>query len=152
MHRRLSQVICGLVALVFFAPRPVLAIELLWETQGSYVHQMAHLLFAIAMIFLIYEIYRGELRGLPGFHSFIWACALLVWWNLDAIVGHALDWSLHNPVILGTGTDRRILMEDAHIWAYYITKITHFVIIVPAFYFFYRSLKRFSRESEARES
>jgi hypothetical protein len=152
MHRRLSQVLCGLVALVFFAPRPVLAIELLWETQGSYVHQMAHLLFAIAMIFLIYEIRRGELRGMPGFRSLIWACALLVWWNLDATVGHALDWSLKNPVILGTGLDRRILMENAHIWAYYVTKITHFLIIIPAFYFFYRSLKIFSREEEAKGS
>ncbi len=152
MHRRLSQVLWGLVALVFFAPRPVLAFEMIWETQGSYVHLMAHLLFAIAMIFLIYEIYRGELRGLPGFRSFIWACALLVWWNLDAIVGHLLDWSLLNPIILGTGPDRRILMENAHVWAYYVTKITHFAIIIPAFYFFYRSLKRFSREEEAKGS
>jgi hypothetical protein len=152
MHRRLSQVLSGLAALVFFAPRPAFAIELLWETQGSYVHQMAHLLFAIAMIFLIYEIKRGELRGMPGFRSLIWACVLLVWWNLDAIVGHTLDWSLKNPVILGTGFDRRILMENAHTWAFYITKITHFLIIIPAFYFFYRSLKRFSRESEAQGS
>jgi hypothetical protein len=152
MHRRLPHVFSGLAALVFLAPRPALAIDLLWETQGSYVHQMAHLLFAIAMIFLIYEIYRGELRGLAGFRSLIWACVLLVWWNLDAIVGHALDWSLKNPVILGTGLDRRLLMGNAHIWAYYVTRITHFLIIIPAFYFFYRSLKRFSQESEGQGS
>ena len=148
MHRRLSRVVCGLAALVFFAPRPALAIELLWETQGSYVHQMSHLLFAITMIFLIHEIYRGELRGLPGFRSLIWACALLVWWNLDAIVGHVVDWSLKNPVILGTGLNRQLLMENAHTWAFYITKITHFGIVIPAFYFFYRSLKRFSQEAK----
>jgi hypothetical protein len=152
MHRRLSQVLCGLAALVFFAPRPALAIELLWETQGSYVHQMAHFLFAIAMVFLIYEINRGELRGLPGFRSLVWACALLVWWSLDAIVGHAIDWSLHYPIILGTGLDRRLLMENAQTWAFYITKITHFAILIPAFYFFYRSLKRFSQEEEAKGS
>ncbi len=150
MHRRLSQVLCGLAVLVFFAPRPALAFEFLWETQGSYVHQMAHLLFAIAMIFLIYEIYRGELRGMPGFRSLIWACVLLVWWNLDAVVGHTLDWSLKNPVILGTGLDRRLLMENAHTWVFYATKMTHFLVIIPAFYFFYRSLKRFSQESEAK--
>jgi hypothetical protein len=152
MHRRLSQVLCALAAVVFFAPKSALAIEFLWETQGSYVHQMAHLLFAVAMVFLIYEIYRGELRGLPGFRSLIWACVLLVWWNLDSIVGHAIDWSLSNPVILGRGLNRRLLMENTQAWAYYITKITHFVIIIPAFYFFYRSLKRFSQEEEARGS
>ena len=153
MHRRLSQVLCGLVALVFFAPRSVQAFEfLLWETQGSYVHQMAHLLFAIAMIAFIYEINRGELRGVPGFRSLTWACGLLAWWNLDSIVGHALDWSLHNPVILGEGLDRRLLMEDWHTWGFYVTKITHFLFTIPAFYLFYRSLKRFSQEEEAKGS
>lgn len=152
MYRRASQVLCGVAALVVFPPRTGLAVELLWETQGSYVHQMSHLLFALAMIFLIYEINRGELRGLPGFRSLIWACVFLAWWNLDAIVGHALDWSLHNPVILGSGPDRRILMENWHTWGYYLTKITHFLFTIPAFYFFYRGLKKISREWEAKGS
>jgi hypothetical protein len=152
MYRRLTQVLCGLVALVLLAPRPGHAFELLWETQGSYVHQMAHLIFALAMILFIYEIKRGELRGMPGVTSLIWACGLLVWWNLDAIAGHAIDWSLHNPVILGAGLDRRLLMEDWQTWAFYVTKITHFLLLIPAFYFFYRSLKRFSRETEAQAS
>jgi hypothetical protein len=78
MHRRATLVLCGLVALIFFAPRPVLAFSLLWETQGSYVHQMAHLVFAIAMLFFIVEINRGELRGMPGVTSLVWACGLLV--------------------------------------------------------------------------
>jgi len=152
MHRRLIQVLCALAAVVFFAPTPALAFISVWETQGSYVHLMAHFLFAIAMAFLIYEIYRGELRGMTGFKSLIWACVLLVWWNLDAIAGHILDWTLSNPVILETGIGRRLLMENAHTWAYYVTKITHFVIIIPAFYFFYRGLKRLSQEEEAKGS
>jgi hypothetical protein len=152
MYRRLTQVLCGLAALVFFAPRPALAFSLLWETQGSYVHQLAQLLFAIAMIFFIYEINRGELRGLPGFTSLVWACGLLVWWNLDAIFGNAVDWSLPNPVILGEGLNRWLLMEDWQSWAYYLTRITHFLFLVPAFYLFYRSLKRFSRETETKGS
>ena len=147
MYRRLAQVILGLVILVLFCPRPSLAFNLLWETQGSYVHQMAHFIFAVAMVFLISEIKRGELRGMPGFRSLVWACVLLAWWNLDAIIGHALDWSLISPIILGRGSDRWLLMEDWHSWAYYLTRITHFLLLVPAFYFFYRSLKRFSRES-----
>jgi hypothetical protein len=152
MYRRLTQVICGLVALVFFTPKPSLAFETLWETQGSYVHLMAHLLFAIAMIFLIHEINRGELRGAAGFRSLIWACVFLIWWNLDAIVGHSLAWSLRNPVILGSGPNRLILMENLHTWAFYVTKITHFLLLIPAFYFFYRSLKKFSRKWEAKGS
>jgi hypothetical protein len=149
MYRHLAQVFCGLVALVLFTPKPSLAFFMFWETQGSYVHQLAHFLFAVAMIFLVIEINRGELRGLPGFRSLVWACVLLAWWNLDAILGHALDWSLPNPLILGQGLDRRLLMEDWHTWAFYLTKVTHFLLLLPAFYFFYRSLKRFS-QSEAK--
>ncbi len=149
MYRRLAQVLCGLVALVLFTPKPSLAFFTFWETQGSYVHQMAHLLFAVAMIFLVIEINRGELRGQPGFRSLVWACLLLAWWNLDAIVGHALDWSLRNPIILWRGLDRQLLMEDWFTWAFYLTKVTHFLLLLPAFYFFYRSLKMFS-QSEAK--
>lgn len=150
MYRRWAQVLLGLVILVLSHSRAALASDFLWETQGSYVHQMAHLIFALAMIFLIYEIKGGELRGLPGFRSLVWACVLLAWWNLDAVIGHALDWSLVSPIIMGQGLDRRLLMEDWHTWAYYVTKLTHFLLLPPAFYFFYRSLKRFRREAEGK--
>uniref|UniRef100_A0A7C3ZBV4 Uncharacterized protein n=1 Tax=Desulfobacca acetoxidans TaxID=60893 RepID=A0A7C3ZBV4_9BACT len=150
MNGRAWQIICVFGALVFFAPGRALAFTFLWETQGSYVHQMAHFLFAVAMFFLIYEINRGELRAVKGFTSLIWACVFLAWWNLDAIVGHTLDWTLQNPVVLGEGLNRRLLMENAHTWAYYLTKLTHFLLLIPAFYFFYRSLQRLSRESETK--
>jgi hypothetical protein len=151
MYRRSAQVVLGLI-LVLFSPRPSLAFAVFWETQGSYVHQMAHLVFAVAMIFLIYEIKRGELRGVPGFRSLVWACGLLAFWNVDAVIGHALDWTLISPIIMGQGLDRRILMENWHTWGYYITKITHFLLLPPAMYFFYRSLKRFSKRSETGSS
>lgn len=150
MYRRLAQILLGLAILGFFNPRPGLAFDLAWETQGSYVHQMAHLVFAVAMVFLISEIKRGELRGMPGFRSLVWACVLLAWWNFDALIGHSLDWSLASPVILGQGLDSRLLMEDWHTWAYYFTKISHFLLLLPAFYFFYRSLKRFGRGTETK--
>lgn len=150
MYRRLAQILLGLVILVLSQPGAAAAANFLWETQGSYVHQMAHLVFAVAMIFLISEIRRGELRGVPGFRSLVWACGLLALWNVDAVVGHSLDWSLASPIIMGEGLDRRLLMENWHSWAYYITKITHFALLPPAIYFFYRSLKRFSQWSESK--
>jgi len=152
MCRPLTRVLSVLAALTVLAPKPALAFSLLWETQGSYVHQMAHLTFALAMVVFIFEIYRGELRGLPGFASLIWACIFLVWWNLDALFGHAVDWSLRNPVILGSGVDSRLLMENWESWAFYITKITHFLLLIPPFYLFYRSLKQFSRNAGTKGS
>ena len=69
MYRRLTQVLCGLVALVVLTPKPGLAFSLLWETQGSYVHQMAHLPFAIAMMSLFMKSTgenSGRCRGSPA--------------------------------------------------------------------------------------
>jgi|UniRef100_A0A7C5AK96 hypothetical protein len=123
-----------------------------WGTQGSYVHQFAHLLFLGAMLVFIWELYKGDLREWPGFRCIVWACWLLAWWNLDAIWGHALEWSLLNPVIMGQGFSRRLLMEDLHTWLFYLTKITHFVLLVPAFYLLYRGLRAMAAKIEAGRS
>ncbi|MCL6621093.1 MAG: hypothetical protein K6T55_03235 [Syntrophobacterales bacterium] len=115
-----------------------------WGTQGSYVHQFSHLLFTLAMLFFLREIYWGEYRVQPGFNYLWWACWILVFWNVDAIIGHAVEWSLHNPVILGEGLSRRLLMEDLHTWMFYFFKINHFLWLIPAFYLVYRGMKTFA--------
>jgi hypothetical protein len=149
-YRRLAQVSLALPALILLAPRPSLAFSFFWETEGSYVHQLGHLLFLMGMFFFILEIKSGELKGRPGFRSLVWSCWLFVWWNLDAVLGHTLDWSLSAPIITGTGLNRRLYMENWHTWAYYLTRITHFFLPVPAFYLFYRGLKKFLREAEGK--
>jgi hypothetical protein len=51
---------------------------------------------------------------------------------------------------MGHGLHRRLLMENWHTWGFYITKINHFLLLPPAFYLFYRSLKRLSRGPESK--
>jgi len=120
-----------------------------WGTQGSYVHQTAHLLFAGAMLFFIYEMVKEGLRKYRGFRCLIWACAVLAYWNADAFVGHAVEWSMTNPVIMGQGLSRRLLMENFTSWVYYITQFMHWLFLIPAFYLFYRGLKALAQESQA---
>ncbi len=148
MKRRVAPIISGVFLLLLFSPNYVLAQGWFqWGTQGSYVHQMAHLLFAGAMLFFIYEIRREKLQNYKGFRCLMWACAILALWNLDAVVGHTLEWSMVNPVILGHGLARRLLMENPESWFYYLTQIDHFALLIPAFYLFYRGLRAFARES-----
>ncbi len=120
-----------------------------WGTQGSYVHQMAHLLFMAAMLFFIREMHRGDLLHLPGFRSMVWACWLLAWWNLDAVLGHAIEWSLYNPVIMGRGLNQWLVMDSLQVWLFYITKLTHFLLPIPAFLLFCLSLKAMAGSIEA---
>lgn len=144
----------GAVLLLLGAPAPAWARWVgwfQWGTQGSYVHQFAHLLFFAALLFFIRELYRGDLKDMPGVRSLVWACWLLAWWNLDAVVGHALEWSLVNPVILGKGLNQRLLMEDLHTWLFYFTRLTHFILLVPAFLLFCRALRAMAAKVEAGE-
>jgi hypothetical protein len=152
MRRRLVQGWLAAGAFVLLAPRPGWAQWFSWYefgTEGSYVHQTAHLLFAAAMLFFIYEIFHSGLQKFRGFRLLAWAWGLLAWWNLDALMGHWAEWTLENPVITGQGFGRQILMYNAKTWIFYIGKIDHFVLLVPAFYLFYRGLKVLDRQAGA---
>ena len=154
MRRRALQVLAGVFSFLLLSPGSVQAQWVSWYrfgTQGSYVHQTAHLLFGGAMLFFIYEIYRARLEKFRGFRCLIWAWGLLALWNFDAFIGHWADWTLSNPVVLGQGFDRWLLMDNFHTWLVYITKIDHFLFLVPAFYLFYLGLKTLAREPKSGE-
>jgi len=149
MTRRLAQVLSGVLVFLLFSPRYVLAQGwLLWGTEGSYVHQLAHLLFFAAMVFFIFEIRQERLQRYKGFRWLMWSCAILAFWNLDALAGHTLEWGLINPVIMGHGLSQRLLMEDWQTWFYYLTKFDHFALLIPAFYLYYLGLKVLAKESK----
>jgi hypothetical protein len=144
MRRRVAPVVVAAFALLFLVPRPALAQWYSWYafgTEGSYVHELAHLLFAAAMIFFIHEIFHAGLQKFRGFRLLAWAWGLLAWWNLDAIVGHWAEWTLENPGITGKGFGRWVLMADLKTWIFYIGKIDHFILLLPAFYLLYRGLQ-----------
>jgi hypothetical protein len=149
MRRRVGSIFAAVFAFLLLSPRYVLALSFQWPTEGSYVHQTAHLLFGAAMIFFIVEIYQAGLSNLRGFRCLIWAWALLAFWNFDAFIGHWADWTLENPIIIGTGFSRKIVMYDAQTWLFYFTKIDHFLFLPPAFYLFYKGLKVLAWESRS---
>lgn len=150
MTRRLAQILSGVFVLLFLPPRYALAQGWFqWGTEGSYVHQLAHLLFFAAMVFFIFAMRQEKLQRYRGFRYLTWGCAILAFWNLDAVVGHSLEWGRTIRVIMGRGLSERLLMEDWESWFYYITKIDHFALLIPAFYLYYRGLKVLAQESQS---
>jgi hypothetical protein len=152
MRRRLVRLGSAGFVLVLLVPSHALAQWVTWHnygTQGSYVHQIAHLLFGLSMLFFIQEIFHARLEKFRGFRLLIWAWALFALWNFDAFVGHWADWTLENPVIMGQGWSRRLLMDSFQTWLVYITKIDHFVFLVPAFLLFYLGLRALARKPGA---
>jgi hypothetical protein len=141
MRRQLALIssIAGL--LLFYSPGYGQAAGFEWPTAGPYVNEIAHLLFLGAMIFFIYEIRYAGLGKFRGFRYLLWAWVLLVLWNLVAFVGHWAAWTPARSYVMGEGWSSRLLMDDFHGWTVFLTQLTNFILIVPAFYLFYRGLK-----------
>jgi len=145
--RRLSLMTCltGLI-LVLCQPRSALAFISHGHPEGLYVHQIAHLLFAGALIFLIYRMDREGLRKTKGFRFLTWSCVWLVLWNLDAFVGHWAEVLLSARDFIGQAGEfsQRLLMSGPVPWVYYFSKLDH-LLLVPGFYLLYRGLKNLER-------
>ncbi|MGA8573373.1 MAG: hypothetical protein ACLP7A_07935 [Desulfobaccales bacterium] len=147
--RRLQTVLLAVSAvfpLLLVSPPQALALSFQWTAEGSYVHQTAHLLFTAALLFFIWEIYHTGLQRFGGFRWLTWCWGVLALWNLNAFVGNWSKWTMSNPVILGHGFSRQLLMTDTHAWLFYLTQIANFLLLPLAFYLFYRGLKLLARE------
>jgi hypothetical protein len=66
---------------------------------------------------------------------------LLAVWNVDAFVGRLAAWSLTGPLLSGEGLPLQLQINDAPSWIVFITQITNFILLVPAFYLLYRGIK-----------
>jgi hypothetical protein len=138
--------------MVGLVPGPALALQPHGSPEGLYVHQMAHVLFAGAMLFLIFMVKRRGLQKVKGFRLLTWACGLLLLWNLDAFLGHLAEVFLRPQVFQGPGGDfsQRLCMSGLESWVYYFAKMDH-LILVPAFYLLYRGLHALAQTHEIEE-
>ncbi len=147
MSRRTSYLFFGVVALLLLNPRPSLAIPIHGNPQGFFIHQAAHLLVAGAMFFFLYTLKREGLLQFRGFRLLGWASGIFGIWNLEHYVGHWSEIFLLNPVILGQGLSKRLLMDDFNTWVYYFTQLDYWILAI-SFYFLYRGLKALAQDSK----
>jgi hypothetical protein len=142
MGRSVNQICLGVIAFIIFDPRPTLALQTHGPPEGLYVHQLAHVFFAAALLFLIWQVKYERLVGLPGFRQIRWACGLFVLWNIVAFLGHLSEMLLIPQAFQGQQGDlsQRLIMSRISAWIYYLTKLDH-LILVPAFFLLFRGLK-----------
>lgn len=151
MMRRLSQIWFGALILAFFPSRPALALQPHGPPEGLYVHQMAHLLFAGALLFLLLQMRRQGLIKTAGFRQIVWACWLFILWNALAFTGHWAEVVLSVQDFSGEGLSRCLIMSTISAWIYYVAKLDH-LVLVPAFFLLARGLKLlFHRPQEEKE-
>ncbi len=97
--------------------------------EGVYVHQMAHLLFLGALVYLYWHTRKAPAIQSKGWKYLQIFCLFLVVWNLVAFSGHLALEGLSASDFIDKGTWREQLAPPVTPLKilYYITKMDHFL-------------------------
>ena len=122
-----------------------------WATQthggleGLFVHQLAHLFFALSMGLLIFWLRKWRLTVSVGWRYIQYAAFFFIAWNLDTMASH---WLLEQSGLINVQNiaplQMRITTADGWQWlteVYYLTKLDH-LICVPALIFLFIGIRR----------
>ncbi len=153
---RIYQRACKTVSLRLFCVAAVLGWQLLNPSaaaatqghggiEGVYVHQMAHLLFLLSMVILIFRLRRNGLTGQKGWRLIQYAALFFILWNIDAMAVHLLDdqFKVIQARTMGPWMMRITSLPPSTglQMFYYVARLDHF-LCVPAMFFLYTGLKQ----------
>jgi hypothetical protein len=133
-------------------PWPAWAIQTHGNPEGLYAHQMAHLAFLGAMIYVCWQIWRRNLFSRPGFRYFYWACLFFGAWNVLTFSGHGAEERLVPGAIDSSGgyVFRLLHIQDLNGLIYYCATLDH-LILIPALLLYYLALRTFRIEQRKRK-
>lgn len=144
--------IAGLFSLFFFiAVSPAHATQGHGGIEGILVHQAAHLLFALAMGFLVFRIKRDALAVQKGWRNVQYAAFLFILWNLDTVFVHFVDEQVALVSVQRLATGQLHISSSVPGLAviYYIAKLDH-LLCVPAIAFLWVGLRQLVAQAEER--
>lgn len=128
---------------LFLLPVQAWALQPHGEPEGMYVHQMAHILFSAALLYLYLHTRRTPDLVSRGWRYLQLFCLLTIAWNITAFVGHYV-FTLHSQRAADGATD---IVEIL----YTLTRMDHF-LFVPALFALLVSLRTFYREAREEKS
>ncbi|MCL7488316.1 MAG: hypothetical protein M8357_09120 [Desulfobulbaceae bacterium] len=135
-------------------PQDARAVQVHGSPEGLYVHQMAHLFFAAALVFLLLLIHYRPIGKGKAWGYFKLSLFFFLLWNIDTFGVHWLTLRLPEGAIISRGS----LMEHQlagpltlERLAYYFGRLDH-LFCVPGMWFLVLSLRHFSVQSEKQEN
>lgn len=134
--------------LLLGSPENAAALQTHGAPEGIYVHQMAHVLFLVALLYLFWHTRKTQETSSQGWRFFQLFCLLLAAWNVLAFTGHeTYEALLDSDFVARHGWDARLTAPLTFKKVlYYITKMDHF-LIVPALLALVVSLRTLYREA-----
>jgi hypothetical protein len=114
--------------------------------EGFIIHQLAHVLFAVAMIGVVIIIKKiKEFKGREWYY-FSLGAFFLAFWNIWAFIGHHLERNVLASSFITSGDGiPSITIDNIVTLMYYIYKMDH-IILVPSMIFFLIGLKKISSD------
>jgi len=126
----------------FLLPQSAWAIQTHAAPEGLYIHQIGHVLFALAMLGFAYRIRNSRLRREKSWQLMAIGSGLLGLWNGWAFVGH----------FMGVGNiwiqDKFDIYPGLHVLAYY-AQMDH-LLCVPALFCIYLALRKMTLDFRKR--
>jgi len=141
-----------LVLLVVGLPAPACAVQVHGAPEGLYVHMLAHVFFASALIFLLHILRRRPMGSGSAWRYFKLSLIFFLIWNVDTFLVHWLSLRLDENAIIGGSRlwhHRLAPPLDWERWLFYLGRFDH-IFCVPAMYFLVRSLRDFCAGAEQR--
>jgi hypothetical protein len=138
---------CLALFLVAVISTPAFALQTHAAPEGLYVHQIGHVLFAIAMFGFALRIRHSRLNKQKSWRLMSVGAILFALWNGWAFIGHILA-LLISKGDFSRGSDglKSILVLNSPIDVlYYLFKMDHFLCF-PALLFIYLALKRMTAQ------
>lgn len=143
-----NALLAPLLCLLLLLPtNPAYALQTHGDPEGLYVHQMAHLLFAVALAYLWWHTRRMPPVASKGWKLLQLFCLLTILWNLFAVIGHEVYLRLDPVAILERHTWREqvALPLDLLKSLHFLTSMDH-LLLVPALAALALALRTFYRE------
>jgi hypothetical protein len=135
----------SLIALLFIPDtRLAYAVQEHTAGEGYIVHQSAHILFLLAMIYMIVVLGKPLLARLAGWRYIRIAAFFFLLWNLDTLVSHAAEALLGPREGYMHGSSMHVTSIEAAV--YYYARLIENFFLVPAFLFMALGLARLKKQ------
>ncbi len=135
-------------ALVLLGATPARAVQVHGPPEGYYVHQMAHLFFTAALVFMLSFLHARPVGKGKAWHYFKLSLFFFLCWNLWTFTAHLFAHHLPAEAFATEGslwTHRFTAQLSLSSLLYYITRFDH-LLCVPGIWFLLQSLKTFCLE------
>ena len=141
----------GISGLVFMVPGTAAATQVHVPSEGLYVHQIAHLFFALAMAILLYWLRQRQLVRERGWRFIQLGALFFIIWNVDAFFVHILDdrSDLFRTIDAGTWHASIEFERKVELLAlfYYLGKMDH-LLCAPGMILLYFGLRNLLHEAQ----